>query len=171
MSYGRTPEQRQADLVDSKAWEQDVARAIGPLIVDRTDSTTELDFWIPGAVLETKEKKQPLTERWHLLPGVPEPDLFILDELSYRKAAKHFPTAYFVIRDRPQDRVFVVSITELVCQERARVNRAGKGKHVYQTTHWTQIQSLEEIVGHVMADLISEPWKRSECIGKDVPQV
>ena len=35
-------------------------------------------------MLEIKEKNQPLTERWHLLDGGEERNLFVLDELTVR---------------------------------------------------------------------------------------
>ena len=160
-----------SDVAESKAFEQQVAQHLGPFFIDRTDSTTELDWWIPGAVLDAKEKKQPCSKVWHLLPDVPEENLFILDELSIRKAAKHYPTAYFLVHDRPQGRLFIVSITQIICQERARVNRVGKGKAIFDMSKWTELDSLNEIVGHIMADLITEPWKRSECVGPGVRQV
>lgn len=164
MVYQRTQALRQADRADSLEWEAVVAEALGPWIHSRTDSTTELDYWWPGFLLDAKEKKQKLTERWHLLPGVEERDLFVIDELSIRKALTHYPAAYFVVRDRPGERLFLASVGHVAVADRVRVQRAGKGKWIVNLATWRQIARLEDIPQIIQAELVSMPWKRSECL-------
>ena len=77
------------------------------------DSTDELDWWMPGSFVEVKAKNQPISNRWPL--PCAEPDAFILDELSVRKALAHFPHAYFVFLDHPLQRVFVARVDEVIC--------------------------------------------------------
>jgi hypothetical protein len=168
--YKRTTDQQRTDYHDSKVFEGEVAKALGPHIVDRTDSATELDFWLPGFILETKERKQPIGQRWlKHAPEVDPDDLFILDELSLRKALKHWPEAYFLLRDRVFDRLFIASITELCVVPRTRVLRVGKAKLLYDLKDFRRISHLDEIVEFIRRDLSDTPWKVSGAVGARVP--
>lgn len=172
--YRRTREQMAGDFADAKAFEQEVAASLGVHVVDRSASNDELDFWVPGFMLETKERKQPIGDRWlKHAPGVDPTDLFIVDELSVRRALKHWPEAYFLLRDRVAgNRLFLASITELCVVPRTRVMRAGKAKLLFDMTHFRQITSLEEIAGFIRADLVALPWKSSGALGaKETVQV
>lgn len=172
MTYQRPPGAAQSDFLASKEFEQQVALHLPQQMIDRTDSTTELDFYVPGWYCDVKEKKQPISKRWPLPAGSPEPDCFILDELSLRKALKHDYMAYFLIRDVPCNRLFLAAAWEVACAERVRVNRGGKGKLVLDMTQFRQLQFLTEIDPMIRQDQIDCRWKRSECISeKGVPQV
>jgi hypothetical protein len=171
--YHRTHEQRQGDLARAKPFEKDVLKALGPAPVrDLTASTEELDFCIPGIAIEVKAKFQPIGARWLKHTNVPEPDLFILDELSLRKACKWFPNAWIVIGDMPQNRLFLASISELVAVERQRVNRVAKGKLLMDLRNFRQLSSLDELLPQIQHDLDDATWKKSNPLGLlEVPQV
>jgi hypothetical protein len=168
-TYARPP---QNDFLEARAFEEEVGRWLGSHKVGNLDSHDRLDWWVPGVFLDVKEKKQPLTARWHLLPGVAEVNLFVVDELSVRRAAAHFPSAYFLIRDRPLDRVFLARIDEMFCVERARLNRGGKGKWVIDLSNFRQLSApAEQLLPTVLADQTGTPWKQSACLTlKEVPQ-
>lgn len=167
MGYGRPPGANFHDLQDARQYEQVIAAALPAHRIDRTESTTELDFWVPGFYLDVKEKKQQLTPRWHV-DGVPHEDTFVLDELSLRKALKHYPAAYFLLRDRPLDRVFLAGCWEVACVQRTRVNRQGKGKLLLNLTDFRQV-THDTIVPEVMSDLAQLRWGVSECVGASPP--
>jgi hypothetical protein len=170
MTYARTAQQRVGDFQESRLYETEVSQALPPNVT-RFDATDDLDIWVPGYFVEVKEKKQPLTERW-LVPGLDERDTFIMDELSVRRACRHWPHAFFVVRDRPGQRLFLVSVAEMVCVERTRVNRGGKGKWILDLTHFTQLGSLADLHETITELLRTMNWKRSECLTqKEVPQV
>ena len=99
------PQPRHAgfDFNQSKQFEQQVAAGLGEFLVDYSASTDKIDFWVPGFYLDVKEKRQKLTERWHLPPGVDEEYLVVLDELGTRKLMQHYPYGYFLIRDVPRE--------------------------------------------------------------------
>ena len=171
--YRRTAQQRTSDLAASKSFEAEVKGYLGEHVVDRTEANDALDFWVPGLFVEVKEKRQPLTTRWtDLAPWIPERDLFILDELSVRRACNHWPEAYFLIRDAVCNRLFVGSVVDLVSIDRVRVNRVGKGKWLIDLKHLDQIEELGHLVSWIRSDLTEMRWKRSECLTRlPVPQV
>jgi hypothetical protein len=173
--YGRSASMRASDFHQSKDFEQQVAPGLGEFLVDYSSSTDKIDFWVPGFYLDVKEKRQKLTERWHLLSGVPEEHLVVLDELGTRKLMQHFPYGYFLIRDVPSNnRLFLASATELCSVERARVNRwtssdKAKGKLVYDLRHFRPISQVADVYQIVMQDLVDMPWKQSPCVGEIEP--
>lgn len=162
-----------ADLSASKAFEQEVAGYLPSHTISRTDSTTDLDFFIPGLYIEVKEKRQALTKRWCLLDGVEERDLFVLDELSLRKALVHAPYSYFVLRDVPGGlRLFLASAMEVAVVRKERRNRIGKGKLILALNEFRQMESLADIVPVITDDIASLRWKDSACwSAREVPQV
>lgn len=169
MSYSRTAYQKGTDLARGRAIETVVRGWLGAHVFDNTDSTTRLDFLIPELVVEVKAKNQQLGPRWHLLDGVDECDLFVLDELSLRKALTHFPSAYFVFADVPCDRYFWARVDEVACAERVRLNRVGptgvaKGKLVLNLRNFRPLTNPDTFLADLYADQVSLDWKRSDCI-------
>lgn len=178
MAYGRPPGAAQADFLGARAYEELVGEWLGDFKIARLDSTTELDYWVPGFYADVKQKKQPLGKRWHLLPDVPEHDLFVLDELSVRKAAEKGPHAYFIINDVPLDRHFLARIDEVFTADRVRVNRVydsgrAKGKWIIDLSNFRQLTDpASEILPAVLADQIQLPWRASPCLSlKEVAEV
>lgn len=172
--YVRTEAQRAGDLQNAREFEQWVGQFLPPYRIDETSSNDRLDFWVPGLYLEVKEKRQRLTERWQIVPGVPEEDLFVMDELTVRRSLRHFPEAYFLLRDVPMQRMFLASITEMVCADRVRRDRDRKGKWVLDITQFRTIseEAMPFLSAAIAADLITTPWKQSPCVsGKPIPQV
>jgi hypothetical protein len=161
------------DLAAAREYELQVADVLPHWRIDETRATDRLDFWVPGFFVEVKEKRQRLTDRWQLLPNHPERDLFVMDELTVRRALRHWPYVYFVIRDVPGDRVFIASIAELIAVERVRRNRSGKGKWILDMTQFRRLPSLDQLTEFVMADLVDMPWKASHCLSPvdTIPQV
>jgi len=171
--YARTPAQRAGDFANARAWEEEVASWLPPHIA-RFDSTEELDIYVPGAYIDCKEKIRKISDRWPRPPGVEEWDLFIIDELSVRKALRHFPMSYFLIRDRQSgDRVLLARVDEMAAVERSRVNRVGKGKWLVDLSNFKVLEDPKyELWPAITADQLGLPWKRSECQSiKEVPQV
>jgi len=176
MVYARTPYQKGADFGD-KTFEQAVGAALGPYVIDNTLATDRLDWYVPGYLVEAKSKRQKLTARWHLLPGVPEEDLFIIDELSVRRAMKHGYEVFFALQDLPGNRLFFVALHELIGLTRVRVNRNTggglKGKWIINLAECRQIQSLDEIPDLACKILVETPWKASSCVSPsiEIPEV
>lgn len=169
--YRRPPGAAQADYAAAKKLEEEVAdkfRAVGPLVTN-LDSTTRLDYWRPGWYADLKEKKQKLTDRWHLLPGVEEKDLMVLDELAIRKCMEHWPHAFLLLHDCPEDRWFLAPVHELVCFERARRDRNNKAKLIYRLTDFRQVDGPVHAEQTFMTDLQEFPWKHGKPVGHTVP--
>ena len=159
--YARRPGQSALDMAAAREFEEEVRAVLPDHCVVRTSSSVDLDYFIPPVVVEVKEKKQPLTARWH--GGQDEEDLFIIDELTVRKALKHWPYVWFVMKDCPQDRIFLANIAEILSADRHRFNRNGKGKWVIDTSGLT-IVNLDGVMDHIRMDLDSEFWKASCCV-------
>lgn len=171
--YKRTAFQRRHDLEQSREFEEEVLRHLPQHTIARTDSTTELDFYLPGVYLECKEKRQKLTKRW-LLSDAEEGDLFILDELSLRKALVHAPYSWFLLRDVPGGcRLFLASAMEVAVAEKVRRNRVGKGKLILELRQFRQIDSLDDVMPTIAEDVKSLSWKQSACMthGEPIKQV
>lgn len=170
MTYDRPAGAASHDFAAARQFEEQVGQWLGPYAIGNLDSPTRLDYWIPGIYLDVKEKRQRLTERWHLLDNVDEPDLFVIDELSIRKALEHYPAAYFVLRDLPGNRVFLASIVEMVCARRARCNRVSssghaKGKWIMCFTDFRLLADpSNELMPAMLADQVGIPWRRSELL-------
>lgn len=171
--YHRTTEQKQKDFQKAKEFEEKVEEALPNARINATESSDELDFFVPWIWVEAKEKRQRLTARWWLIEGTDEKDLFVVDELTVRRACKHFPWAYFILRDVPEDRMFLVSIAELVTADRVRRNRVGKGKWILDTSQFRQLDSLDGLMGQVVEDLEKRVWRLSECLtqGETLAQI
>jgi len=172
MVYSRPPGASARDFAAAREWEEEVGTWLPTHRVAELDASDRLDYWVPGSFIEAKEKRQPLSARWHVLPGVPEVDLFVIDELSVRRALRHFPSAYFVLRDLPGGRVFMARVDEMACAEHARLQRGGKGKWVVNLRNFRLLADPRaELMQAIFADQVSMPWKRSECLTMlEVPQ-
>jgi hypothetical protein len=171
MRYPRTGAQRAADHAQARANELMVGEWLGPYKVGNLDATDRMDWWVPGLFIDVKEKKQRLTARWPLPDTCTEPDAFVLDELSIRRAMAYFPHGYFIMHDVPGgDRWFLARIDEIVLGDRARLNREGstgvkKGKHVLDLRQFRQLlDPAAELMPAVLADQIAMPWKQSACL-------
>lgn len=173
LNYPRNPAWRHGDRVNAKAFEEEVGTWLGGHKIENLNATDRMDYWVPGLYVEVKEKRQPLSARWPLPNDCHPEDAFILDELSFRRAMTKYTDAWFVLRDVPLDRIFVVSAVELSCADRVRVNREGstgvkKGKHVYDLRQFKQLASLEaareEFLGIAFASAVTMPWKQSACL-------
>lgn len=171
MSYARPPGAHAMDFANAREFEEQVGEWLGNFKVGNLNSPTRLDWWKPGFFLDVKEKRQKLGERWHVLPYVPEEFMFVLDELSVRRAAEYFPYAYFLIRDVPGGgRIYLARIDEVFCAERARLNRisdAGnaKGKWVLDLRNFRLLTDpANQLLQTVMFDLTQMPWKDSQCL-------
>ena len=125
-------------------------------------------------MLDVKEKKGPLPDRWHLLAGVNEPDLFVIDELSVRKAASFWPGAFFLVHDRPGERYVLVWIVHLLMADvRARINRNRKGKWVINLADFIPVKGVPEADRCAKNLLVSCEWKRSSCmeLGNEIGEI
>lgn len=177
MTYARSSAWKSGDYRNARIFEEQVGAQLGDFKFENLAETDRLDFWIPGTQVEVKEKVQKLGVRWHLLPGVPETDLFVIDELSVRRAAQHGFSAYFVIRDRPMDRLFLARVDEVWAVEHVQRNREGelghmKGKWILDLTNFRQIENLDNLLPLILADQIALNWKRSECLSqKEIPSI
>mgnify|MGYP001180015691 CR=1 FL=1 len=181
MVYQRTPEQKRHDLANARAYEDYVAIQVGVPVHTRFDARDDLDIWHPGWMLEIKEKNQPLTERWHLLDGVEERNLFVLDELTVRKALSWYPGVFLLLRDNAHDhhlpedqrqpRLFLAPIWEIVAVKRERVDRGGKGKWILDLTDFTRLADEAHVPEFAHHALTEQKWKQSHCLGGSVEQV
>lgn len=169
MAYSRPVGAGASDFQNAKEFEEKVGEWLGDWKVSNLDSTERLDWWVPGFYVDVKEKRQKLSSRWHLIDS-PEQDMFVIDELSVRKAVKHYPHAYFLIRDVPCDRFFLARVDEMFSAERGRLNRTGKtghqkGKWVVDLQNFRQLVNPElQLRPTIMHDLTSMPWKASNCL-------
>lgn len=179
MSYARPPGAAQYDFASAREFEEQVGEWLGNFKVGNLTSPDRLDWWVPGVFLDVKEKKQKLSSRWHLIPHTPEEFLFVLDELSVRRAAAHFPHAYFLIRDVPGGgRIYLARIDEVFCAERVRLNRVGntqhaKGKWVLDLRNFRLLTDpASQLLPTVLNDQQHMPWKSSQCISMiPIPEV
>lgn len=165
MPYRRPPGAPQADLAASKEFEEAVRIHLPAGAIIRTESTTELDFFVPGVYIEVKEKRQRLGDRW-LGPWthpIEERELFILDELSVRKALLHYPYVWFVLRSVPSGWIRLANISEIVSADRIRFDRNGKGKWVIDTSEM-EIVELPDLMDRINQDIGNFHWKQSGCV-------
>lgn len=95
---------------------------------DHSQSFTQLDFGFgdPFAnryfAFDAKEKQRPYNPRnWPT--AIPEPHLFILDDLAARKVLLHAPNAGILVRDTPQKRYVFFTVVDLFLMPKQRVNR------------------------------------------------
>jgi hypothetical protein len=174
VTYLRTAAQRAADPARAKVFEAEVRRHLPGLVRDLTNATDDLDWCVwPQLYIDAKERHQHVGARWAArAPHVPVEDLFIIDELSYRRALRYWPAAWFLLRDVTAERLFMAWIVDVAVAERVRVQRVGKAKLLLDLKHFREIQSLDDVVPACQADIDSEAWRQSGAVGRvEVPQV
>ena len=95
---------------------------------DGSRSFNGLDFGFGSAAakryftFDAKEKQQPYRAgNWPT--QIPEPHLFIVDDLAARKALLHAPDAGLIVRDAPRNRYVFFSVIDLYLMPKTRVNR------------------------------------------------
>lgn len=164
--YNRPPGAMRHDLANAAEFEERVASQMGVPVHTRFNGKDDLDIWVPGYYIEIKEKRQPLTARWQLLDGVDETDLFVIDEQTIRRALRHWPNVYFLLRDVPSGgRLFLIAIWELVVNPRVvRRNRVSKGKWIINLADYRQLGDIADIHSIAVNELGTFPWKRPECV-------
>lgn len=173
--YRRTQAQHGHDFLNARIWEEEVA-GLWPEdeVISRFDSIEDIDLWFPGVYLELKEKNQKYSKRW-LANGAPAPeeDLFIIDELTVRRALAHYPSVFFLIRDNPSGgRVFFAPIWELVSVERVRFNRGNKGKWLIDMGGFRVLDDVGDAHRMAVKELAAKRWKAPGAMSeREVPQV
>jgi hypothetical protein len=170
MHYPRTGSQRKGDHAGARLFEEEVGTWLGDFKIGNLDATDRMDWWVPGVYIDVKEKNQPLSARWPLPPGTMAEDVFILDELSIRRAMEKFPHAYFVMHDRPRGGVYLARIDEVIAGQHVRVNRVGstgkaKGKWLVDLREFRKLDDpANQLLAMVLGDQIAMPWKKSELL-------
>ena len=162
--YERQAEYWTRDLAD-RAFEEEVKAGLGALGWQLEDHTVDHDHPDLGflrqvrgktvrAVLELKEKRQPLRGRWVELAGVPEPELLVLDEVSARKLLARAPRAFLLFHDltRPEAPFVLFTIIDLFCVPKVRVQRSinlasprMKGKWLLDRRHGRAFGNLNSV--------------------------
>lgn len=143
--------------------------------VDHTTSFKALDFTIgrDGMAyfeLEVKEKRQPYrADRWPI--SIPEPDLFILDDLTVRKCLRLAPRSGVLVRDSCRSRYGFFSVVDLALMPRVRVNReidrgtkAFKGKWMVDLNNSALSNSLDGAFQHIRTYLMEMDSILSESL-------
>lgn len=180
MAYARPQGSHSADFARAREVEEQVGEWLGHFKVGNLEATDRLDWWVPGLFLDVKEKWQKLSRKWTRHFEWDETNAFIVDELSVRRAAQHFPHAYFIIHDRPGGkRWFLARIDEMFCAERVRLDRTNpntghkKGKWVVNLQNFRELPDpASQLLPTVLEDQIAMPWKWSQCIsGLEIGEV
>jgi hypothetical protein len=115
-------------------------QAEGLRFTDNTASYQHPDFalwWADDTLffLEVKEKRQVYNVRnWP--DFAPEPQLFILDDLTVRKCLGYAPRAGVLVRDNLHGRYHFFSVVDLALMPRRRVNRAINRNTLEQKGKW-----------------------------------
>ena len=147
MVYQRTAAQRQLDKKRSEGYEDYVASQITRPLLTRFNAKDDLDIYAPGWYIEIKEKHSRISNKWPIPDDCEERNAFIVDELSIRRALRHYPQVFFLLRDnveKDNPRLFIVPIWEMVALPKKRINREGntghkKGKWVVDLTRCTRL--------------------------------
>lgn len=164
-TYKRPDGAVQRDFLNARDFEEKVAEQIGVPNHSRFTAKDELDIWVPGYFLEVKEKRQRLNPRWHLLGEVPEEELMILDELTVRRALRHWPYVFFLLRDVPRQTMFLAPIWELVTNHHfTRVDRDGKGKWVIRLDDYRPLADLTDLHDIATTLVLEMPWYEPACL-------
>ena len=96
---------------------------------DHSNSYNKLDYTVNlhnEAVLklEIKEKRQPVKRsNWPVPKHILDEDIFILDDLTARKALLAAPFSAIAVQDRPRNSYYVADVLDLWSMPRVRVNR------------------------------------------------
>lgn len=173
--YRRTSEQRKHDLAKARVYERKVAEIVeqhaGPVLT-RFTATDDLDIWVPGYFIEIKEKNQSYTKRWQIVPGVPEEYLFIMDELTIRRALRHYPGVFFLIRMNPIETLYLAPIWEVIGSHKVRRNRVGKGKWILDIRQFRTLEDETKIIDTARQLMLDTPWLSSGALSfQEVQQI
>lgn len=179
MTYARPPGSNRNDFLAAREYEEVVGGWLGKYKIANLDSPVKMDYWVPGFYCDIKEKRQQLGDRFaSRWEQVPREHLFVLDELSIRRALQYGYHAYFLIRDCPLDRVFLARVDEVACTERVRVDRETspgrkKGKWLIDLRQFRQLDDPSEgLLRTVLEDQVNTPWKDSQCLSQlQIPTV
>jgi len=174
-TYARTAAEKRYDFANARNYEELVGSIIetqvGPTIT-RFDGVDDLDVWVPGFYVEIKEKNQSYTDRWQLLPGVDEINLFIMDELTIRRGLRYYPYVFFLVRDNTIGRLYLCPIWELIGAEKVRRNRNGKGKWIMDMRQFQPLANEESLVASIRTLMVQTPWLNSGCQSyQEVPEI
>ena len=183
MSYTRQPAHWKTDTAGRKSFERRIRGVLAAdrefVLLDSTDSYDEIDFELGfrgrRLFLEVKEKKQRYREAWVEAGGIPEADLFILDELAARRLVLKAPRAYLLVNDHLGERYCIAGALDLVSMPKARVNRSiedevatFKGKWLVDLVNMEPAGSLEEAIAYLKRRLGGEDdyWNALACHGR-----
>jgi hypothetical protein len=183
VTYTRQPAHWATDTAGRRGFEQRVRKALDAdgefVLLDSTDSFDEIDFELgcrgKRLFVEVKQKKQRYSDAWVESSGIPESNLFILDELAARKIIRRCPRSYLLIHDQLGSRFSVAGALELITMPKRRVNRsieAGvstfKGKWLIDLTNGEVSESLSEAVAYLKRRCVSEDdyWDSLACHGR-----
>ncbi|MGH9198064.1 MAG: hypothetical protein ACRD1T_20315 [Acidimicrobiia bacterium] len=183
MTYTRQPAHWDTDTSGRKGFERRVRRALATdgefELLDATDSFDEVDFELGyrgrRVFLEVKEKKQKYRDGWVETSGIPEEDLFILDELAARKIVLRAPRAYLLVHDKMNDVFATFGALELITMPKVRVNRSidggvatFKGKWLIDLRGAELTPTIEAALAYVKRRSSSEDdyWKALACHGR-----
>ena len=170
MNYARPAGASRFDREAAREFENTVGDWLGPYKIAHLDATDRMDFWVPGVYIDVKEKRQPLSNQWTIPSNSRREDVFVLDELSIRRAMQYHPHAYFLLRDVPLDRIFLARLDEVLAGDHTRCDRIGKtghrkGKWLIVLTQFRQLQDpATELLPTILRDQVDTPWKRSELL-------
>jgi len=128
---------------------------------DASASYKRLDFTIydkhdqPSFHLDVKEKRQKYNlKNWPEF--APEPDLFVLDDLTVRKCLAHAPQSGILIRDNLREKYIFFSVVDLALMPRLRVNRPinrnqpdVKGKWLINLKNGKSASSLDKAIYNI----------------------
>lgn len=167
------------------SFEEEIRRFLQQKHVRYTDQTAafyDADFSLmlsDGArfALEVKEKRRPYAvASWP--QGTPEPQMFILDDLTVRKCLAHAPRAGIAVKDVTGRRYVFFSVIDLALMPRVRVNRRIernapdlKGKWIIDLRNGQSAPSLDGLLGHVntyLDSLHSILYEVHPCYGEYV---
>lgn len=183
MSFTRRPEHWAADTEGRRGFERKVRSHLASdgefEILDETGSYDELDFELGcrgrRVFLEVKEKKQTYRERWVEMAGIPEEQLFILDELAARKIILRSPRAWLLVNDICHERLIVYGALELLTIPKVRVNRSidggvatFKGKWLIDLRHGDEFEDMAAALALIKRRISSEEelWRSLACHGR-----
>jgi len=178
-TYQRTAQQRKLDKERSEGYEHFVSSQITRPLLTRFNAKDDLDIYAPGWYIEIKEKHSKMTARWPLPEGCEERNAFIVDELSIRRAMRHYPQVFFLLRDnvdKENPRLFIVPIWEMITLPKKRVNREGntghkKGKWIVDLSLCTRLSHEDQAQEYCEHAMVNTPWLNSECLGMGVKNV
>jgi hypothetical protein len=169
--------------MEQKSLEQEMdlyLKSQGLKFYNYTVSPVRLDFTIfmphggEKFFLEVKEKRKTTKiSQWPKV-NIPEPDLFILDDLSARKILKMAPNSGLIVRTNLTNRYYFFDVVTLWEMPRLRVNRAlneektvFKGKWMIDLRNGYQGNKLDQVFGALKTyyEQQEQYFREPECFG------